>query len=116
VEFLLFDDWGGDSSYPNFRSGGVNPHGGDVTKGQRSFFLIIGGALVASQSSPHRHEADGGGVTKGWSAFFLIIREMVVAGQSSPRRHEADGGDVTTGQAACGVFLFHHRACGANKH
>ncbi len=46
---------------------------GGVTKGQRSFFLFIGGRLVAGQSSPHRHEADGGDVTKGQRAFFLII-------------------------------------------
>ena len=59
-------DWPRDDVSPQLVAAGV-------AKGQRAFFLVIGGRLVAGQSSPHRHEAEGGDVTKGQRAFFLII-------------------------------------------
>ena len=46
----------------------------DVAKGQRAFFLVIGGRHVADQSCPHRDKPGWwAGVTKGLRAFFLIV-------------------------------------------
>ncbi len=90
---LLFDHyWGERSSYPNFRSGGVNPPGAMWPSGKTPSFRLLGGALVAGQSSPHRHEADGGGVTKGRRAFFLIIVGMAFSLPNFRSHWQASGG------------------------